>query len=95
MCGHHAKVESVGTNQKRTILCGAGPGRYSHARAPPQAFTDCREAEVMEVVGPKEVQSGTVTVRCRSGWELGTAMKDDFLSRIQHAVENRTSFQEH
>jgi threonyl-tRNA synthetase len=47
---------------------------------------------LMAVVGPKEVETQTVTVRSRFGGELGTMLIDDFISRIKSATENRTSF---
>lgn len=45
---------------------------------------------LMAVVGPKEVETGCVTVRSRFGGELGTMEVDDFIGRIKNAVENRT-----
>lgn len=47
---------------------------------------------LMGVVGPREVETGTLTVRSRFGGELGTMSVDDFTSRIKKVVENRTSF---
>lgn len=47
---------------------------------------------LMAVVGPKEAETQTVTVRSRFGGELGTMGVDDFVSRINHAIENRVSF---
>jgi len=47
---------------------------------------------LMGVVGPREVETGTLTVRSRFGAELGTMLVDDFTSRIKKAVENRMSF---
>ncbi|XP_062152801.1 threonine--tRNA ligase, chloroplastic/mitochondrial 2 isoform X2 [Alnus glutinosa] len=47
---------------------------------------------LMAVVGPKEVEMQTVTVRSRFGGELGTMTIDDFASRIKSATLNRTSF---
>lgn len=46
----------------------------------------------MAVVGPKEVEAQTVTVRSRFGGELGTMAVEDFVSRTKSATENRTSF---
>ncbi|KAG9443579.1 hypothetical protein H6P81_014919 [Aristolochia fimbriata] len=46
---------------------------------------------LMAVVGPKEVESGTVTVRSRFSGELGNMTVDEFLSRVQDAVQERTS----
>eukprot|EP00268_Persea_americana_P039742 TRINITY_DN3937_c0_g1_i1.p1 TRINITY_DN3937_c0_g1~~TRINITY_DN3937_c0_g1_i1.p1 ORF type:complete len:427 (+),score=69.09 TRINITY_DN3937_c0_g1_i1:1105-2385(+) len=50
-----------------------------------------QKVPLMAVVGPKEVESGAVTVRSRFSGELGTMAIDDFISRIQFAVENRSS----
>lgn len=47
---------------------------------------------LMAVVGPKEVETQTVTVRSRFGGELGTMIVEDFISRTKSATENRTSF---
>ncbi|XP_058210499.1 threonine--tRNA ligase, chloroplastic/mitochondrial 2 isoform X1 [Rhododendron vialii] len=46
---------------------------------------------LMAVVGPKEVETQTVTVRSRFGGELGTIAIDDFIGICKKAVENRTS----
>ncbi|KAK3184482.1 hypothetical protein Dsin_031768 [Dipteronia sinensis] len=45
----------------------------------------------MAVVGAKEVDTQTVTVRSRFGGELRTMNIDDFISRIKSAIDNRTS----
>ncbi|KAG8364483.1 hypothetical protein BUALT_Bualt18G0002000 [Buddleja alternifolia] len=47
---------------------------------------------LMAVVGPKEVETQTVTVRSRFGGELGTMAIDDFISRTKYAIQNRTFF---
>lgn len=47
---------------------------------------------LMAVVGAKEVETKTVTVRSRFGGELGTMAVDDFVSRMKHAIENKTAF---
>ncbi|KAK4492923.1 hypothetical protein RD792_000250 [Penstemon davidsonii] len=47
---------------------------------------------LMAVVGPKEVETETVTVRSRFGGELGTMTVDEFTSKIKYAIENRTFF---
>ncbi|KAK9133043.1 hypothetical protein Scep_012571 [Stephania cephalantha] len=47
---------------------------------------------VMAVVGPKELEMRSVTVRSRFGGEAGTMKLDDFLSRIKDAIERRNSF---
>lgn len=46
---------------------------------------------LMGVVGQKETETQTVTVRSRFGGELGTMGIDDFICRIKHAIENQTS----
>lgn len=45
---------------------------------------------LMAVVGPKEVESQTLTVRTRHGGELGTMSVDEVAARIQQAVGSRT-----
>ncbi|XP_076917369.1 threonine--tRNA ligase, chloroplastic/mitochondrial 2-like [Bidens hawaiensis] len=45
---------------------------------------------LMAVVGPKEVETQSVTVRSRFGGELGTMAVGDFISKIKEAVDNRT-----
>ena len=45
----------------------------------------------MAVVGPKEVETQTVTVRSRLSGELGTMAIDDVMSRTKSATEKRTS----
>lgn len=49
-----------------------------------------QKVPLMTVVGPKEVETGTVTVRSRFGGELGTITVDDFISKVKFAVENKT-----
>lgn len=44
----------------------------------------------MAVVGPKEHENETVTIRSRFCGELGTMSIEDFILKIQLAVENRT-----
>ncbi|BFG25984.1 hypothetical protein CerSpe_122580 [Prunus speciosa] len=46
---------------------------------------------LMAVVGAKEVETGTVTVRSRFGGDLGTMAIDDFVSTIKSAIESRAS----
>ncbi|KAL9265002.1 Threonine--tRNA ligase, chloroplastic/mitochondrial 2-like protein [Drosera capensis] len=45
---------------------------------------------LIAVVGPREVEIQTLTIRSRFGGELGTLAVDDFICRIKDAVENRT-----
>lgn len=47
---------------------------------------------LMSVVGPREMETQSLTVRSRFGGELGTMSVDDFTSRIKKAAENRSSF---
>lgn len=47
---------------------------------------------LMAVVGPKEVETDTVTIRSRFGGELGTMQIDDFIRKAKNAIENRTFF---
>ena len=46
---------------------------------------------LMAVVGPKEAETQTVTIRSRFSGEIGTIEIDDFISRIKSAIERRTS----
>ncbi|CAA6670851.1 unnamed protein product [Spirodela intermedia] len=48
-----------------------------------------QKVPLMVVVGPKEVETRTVTVRSRFSGELGNMALGDFIGRIQVAVENR------
>ncbi|XP_010542010.1 PREDICTED: threonine--tRNA ligase, chloroplastic/mitochondrial 2 [Tarenaya hassleriana] len=52
---------------------------------------ETQKIPLMAVVGPKEVETGSVTVRSRFGGELGTISVDEFISRINVAIETRTS----
>ncbi|XP_010467036.1 PREDICTED: threonine--tRNA ligase, chloroplastic/mitochondrial 2 [Camelina sativa] len=52
---------------------------------------ETQKIPLMAVVGPKEVETGTVTVRSRFGGELGTIPVDDFINKINIAVETRTA----
>lgn len=45
---------------------------------------------LMAVVGPKEVETLTVTIRSRFGGELGTMTVGEFIAKVQFATENRT-----
>ncbi|KAH0650835.1 hypothetical protein KY289_031076 [Solanum tuberosum] len=45
---------------------------------------------LMAVVGPKEVETETITVRSRFAGELGNMSIDEFISRTKTASENRT-----
>ena len=53
-----------------------------------------REAQLekvpyMLVVGDKEAQSGCVSVRTRSGNDLGAMPLDDFIARLKDEVDNK------
>ena len=45
---------------------------------------------LMAVVGPKEVETETITVRSRFAGELGNMSIDEFISRTTTASDNRT-----
>lgn len=51
---------------------------------------ETQKIPLMAVVGPKEVETQTVTVRSRFSGELGTMTIDEFISKIKYATENRT-----
>ncbi|CAN1288851.1 Threonine--tRNA ligase, chloroplastic/mitochondrial 2 [Linum perenne] len=50
-----------------------------------------QKTPLMAVVGPKEVETQTVTVRSRFAGELGTLEIDNFISKIKNVCDNRTS----
>ena len=43
----------------------------------------------MLVLGAKEAESGTVTVRTRTGEDLGAMPLEDFLARIKGEIESK------
>ena len=45
---------------------------------------------LMAVVGPKEAETSTITVRSRFSGELGTMNVGDFIDRINKAAEKRS-----
>lgn len=53
---------------------------------------ETQKIPLMAVVGAKEVETQTVSVRSRFGGEIGTITVDDFVGRIKFASENRTPF---
>ncbi|XP_024032080.1 threonine--tRNA ligase, chloroplastic/mitochondrial 2 [Morus notabilis] len=53
---------------------------------------ETQKIPLMAVVGAKELETGTVTVRSRFGGDVGTMTVDDFVGRTKSAIENRTSF---
>ncbi|KAL5581719.1 hypothetical protein UlMin_014161 [Ulmus minor] len=52
---------------------------------------ETQRVPLMAVVGAKEVETSSVTVRSRFGGDLGTMTIDDFVTRTKSAIENRTS----
>ncbi|KAG1327287.1 threonine--tRNA ligase, chloroplastic/mitochondrial 2 [Cocos nucifera] len=64
-----------------------------HGERLPKLIRNAEKQKVplMAVVGPKEIETQTLTVRSRMGGEVGTMTVDEFISKIQFAVENRTS----
>lgn len=64
-----------------------------HGERLPKLIRNAEKQKIplMAVVGSKEVETQTVTVRSRFGGELGTMSVDDFISRIKLAIENPTS----
>ncbi|XP_010557693.1 PREDICTED: threonine--tRNA ligase, chloroplastic/mitochondrial 2-like isoform X2 [Tarenaya hassleriana] len=52
---------------------------------------ETQKIPLMAVVGPKEVETESVTVRSRFGGELGTISVDEFISRINVAIETRSA----
>ncbi|KAJ0987039.1 hypothetical protein J5N97_005395 [Dioscorea zingiberensis] len=63
-----------------------------HGERLPKLIRNAEKQKVplMTVVGPKEVETKTVTVRSRFGGELGTMAVEEFIRKIQSAIENRT-----
>lgn len=53
---------------------------------------ETQKVPIMAVVGAKEIETNTVTVRSRFGGDVGTMTVDDFVGRTKFAIENRTSF---
>ena len=64
-----------------------------HSERLPKLIRNAEKQKIplMAVVGAKEVDTQTVTVRSRFGGELRTMNNDDFISRIKSATDNRTS----
>lgn len=63
-----------------------------HGERLPKLIRNAEKQKIplMAVVGPKEVETETVTVRSRLAGELGNMPIGDFVSRMKTAVENRT-----
>lgn len=51
---------------------------------------ETQKIPLMAVVGPKEVESQTLTVRTRHGGELGTLSLEEVVAKIQQAVAHRS-----
>ncbi|KAL9678993.1 hypothetical protein QQ045_016845 [Rhodiola kirilowii] len=64
-----------------------------HGERLPKLIRNAEKQKVplMAVVGHKEVEMQSVTIRSRFGGELGTMKVDEFISRVQSAIETRTS----
>lgn len=64
-----------------------------HGERLPKLIRNAEKQKVplMAVVGPKEVETKTVTLRSRFSGEIGTMTVDDFIARINYAVEKKTS----
>lgn len=52
--------------------------------------SETQKIPLMAVVGPKEVESETLTVRTRHGRELGTMTINEVIEKIQNAAANRS-----
>ena len=63
-----------------------------HGERLPKLIRNAEKQKIplMAVVGPKEVETQTVTLRSRFGGELGTMTIDNFIDKIQFAIENKT-----
>lgn len=81
----HKVYDKLKANGIRTEVC--------HGERLPKLIRNAEKQKIplMAVVGPKEVETDTVTVRSRFGGELGTMTVDDFINRIKSATQNRTS----
>ncbi|KAJ4832615.1 hypothetical protein Tsubulata_048845 [Turnera subulata] len=65
-----------------------------HGERLPKLIRNAEKQKIplMAVVGPKETETQTVTVRSRFSGELGTLETEDFISSIKSAIEKRRSF---
>ncbi|MBA0548969.1 hypothetical protein Golob_020031 [Gossypium lobatum] len=63
-----------------------------HGERLPKLIRNAEKQKIplMAVVGPKEVETHSVTVRSRFGGELGTMKIDEFISSIQQDIKTRT-----
>ncbi|XP_021773082.1 threonine--tRNA ligase, chloroplastic/mitochondrial 2-like [Chenopodium quinoa] len=82
----HEVVNKLKANGIRAEVC--------HGERLPKLIRTSEKQRIplMAVVGPRELETQSVTVRSRFGGELGTMPVDDFTCRIKKAVENRGSF---
>ncbi|KAJ4730166.1 Threonine--tRNA ligase [Melia azedarach] len=78
-------MKKLKTNGIRAEIC--------HGERLPKLIRNAEKQKIplMAVVGAKEVDTQTVTVRSRFGGELGTMKVNDFIIRIKSATESRTS----
>ncbi|XP_074272908.1 threonine--tRNA ligase, chloroplastic/mitochondrial 2 [Silene latifolia] len=79
-------VEELKANGVRAEVC--------HGERLPKLIRNSEKQKIplMAVVGPREVETQSVTVRSRFGGELGTMPVTEFKSRINKAVLDRASF---
>ena len=65
---------------------------FFHGERLPKLIRNAEKQKIplMAVVGPKEVETQSVTIRSRFSGELGTMTIDDFISGIKSATEKRT-----
>ncbi|KAK9691297.1 hypothetical protein RND81_09G187800 [Saponaria officinalis] len=79
-------VDILKANGVRAEVC--------HGERLPKLIRNSEKQKIplMAVVGPREVDTQSVTVRSRFGGELGTMPVADFTSRIKNAVQDRSSF---
>jgi len=64
-----------------------------HGERLPKLIRNAEKQKIplMAVVGSKEIETQTVTIRSRFGGELGTMPVDDFISKIKLFIENPIS----
>ncbi|OMO94365.1 hypothetical protein CCACVL1_06040 [Corchorus capsularis] len=64
-----------------------------HGERLPKLIRNAEKQKIplMAVVGPKEVEMDSVTVRSRFGGELGTMKTDEFIASIEQAIKERIS----
>ncbi|XP_050205671.1 threonine--tRNA ligase, chloroplastic/mitochondrial 2 [Mercurialis annua] len=66
---------------------------FLHGERLPKLIRNAEKQKIplMAVVGPKEVETQSITIRSRFSGELGTMRVDDFIGRMKSAVEKRIS----